>query len=497
MRSVLWGLPLKRSRYTCYQQGGRVKSPRSRGWCKKGRNGMIRGLLSGTILGGFVGGAVLVGANQYLPVIDLNLPEPAAEAVELPAGTEFNSEKPDTEPVLPETETRPEGSSVPLATTAEGEGAVTVDTSSAAVPEASAPETDLTAPTQSDSPEIAVSTDEGVSTEETTAPVVPVQDDTPSETSESLDALKVDEPVTPESGVETDAQEPETNINAPSAETESAEVSAPEADSESPAGSLPTVPETPGFSQPQIVAPDISESEDLPNIGQSEGEGGAETPAIEQFAVGFEPNGGPMVALVLIDLEQNIIAADLAALPFPVTVALNPTHPRASERMQELRGAGLEVVTLAPLPAGATPADVEVSFQEFLRSVPQSVAVLDSSEAVIQQSRPRAVQVVDILAATGHGLITYDAGLNTALQVARAADVPAATVLREFDKGTQNVAAMKRFLDDGAFRAGQSGAEILVGQLRADAIAALVEWSLGSRGQSIQIAPVSAVLTRK
>ena len=73
-------------------------------------------------------------------------------------------------------------------------------------------------------------------------------------------------------------------------------------------------------------------------------------------------------------------------------------------------------------------------------------------------------------------------------------DVPALAVFRSFDDGSESVAAMKRVLDVGAFRAGQQGSVLLVGHMRPDTIAAITEWALGQRATSVTLAPASALL---
>ena len=91
-------------------------------------------------------------------------------------------------------------------------------------------------------------------------------------------------------------------------------------------------------------------------------------------------------------------------------------------------------------------------------------------------------------------MITYSRGLNSAIQVAEREGVPAALVFREFDSNGQNGAAIKRFLDQAAFRAGQQVGVILVGHNRPETIKALLEWGLGNRANTVALAPVSAVL---
>ncbi|PRX35148.1 hypothetical protein SAMN05216257_102376 [Meinhardsimonia xiamenensis] len=218
-------------------------------------------------------------------------------------------------------------------------------------------------------------------------------------------------------------------------------------------------------------------------------------PALEAHAAPFEWDGvTPLMSVVLIDREGAFNPAQIASLPFPVSVALDPTSEGAAAAMAAYRAAGVEVLVLAPLPEEASPADVEVAFEGFFTALPETVAVLDSEDAALQASRPRAVQVVDILARDGRGLVTWERGLNTALQVARQKDLPAATVFRAFDDGKRDVAAMKRFLDQAAFRARQEGAVIVVGHARPETLTALVEWALGNRAASLALAPVSAVL---
>lgn len=219
-------------------------------------------------------------------------------------------------------------------------------------------------------------------------------------------------------------------------------------------------------------------------------------PALLAHATPFEVvEGQPLMSIVLIDPGPGRAdPAALAGFPVPLTIGLDPMQPGATEAMAAYRAAGHEVAVLTPLVEGAAPADVEQAFQVFLDRIPQAVSVLDLPEAVLQENRPRAAQVAEILAETGHGMITYERGLNSGLQVADSAGVPAIAVFRDFDDGTRDIEGMKRVLDAGAFRAAQQGGVIMTGALRPDTIAALAEWVLGSRASTVTLAPASAVL---
>ncbi len=232
-------------------------------------------------------------------------------------------------------------------------------------------------------------------------------------------------------------------------------------------------------------ASDQSVAEPAPDTG--------DLPALQRYAVPFEnPEGRPIMAIVL--LPDQTAAPQVAALPFEVSFAVDASKSDATRRMAALRDAGREVVLIAPLPDRARPSDVEVAFQEYLSAVPEAVAVMDTENANFQSSRQVSSQVAQILAETGHGMITYSHGLNSATQVAEREGVPAALVFRVFDEGNRDGAAIKRFLDQAAFRAGQSNGVVLVGHNRPDTVRALLEWSLGNRAQTVALAPVSAVL---
>ena len=219
-------------------------------------------------------------------------------------------------------------------------------------------------------------------------------------------------------------------------------------------------------------------------------------PAIRQFAAAFEnPDRRPLMAiLLLVDSDAPDDASAAAPLPFPVSYVVDASAANATELMRRFRDAGHEVLALAPLPARATPADVEVAFQAYLSAVPEAVAMMDTRAAIFQSGRVVATQIAAALAASGHGMVTYSRGLNSAMQVAERAGVPAALVFREFDNAGQDTATIKRFLDQAAFRAGQQSGVILVGHDRPETIAALLEWVLGNRASTVALAPISATL---
>lgn len=491
---------------------------------------MIRGLVSGLVLGGVVAGGALVVASRTLDRQDLALPAPETTAVAVPAGSEFNAPRSETVPVLPQTEGRPAGVASPLVTQSDGGADPLPDTNPAQAPVTGTAEGALEAPLAGAAAGITVAgEDNGPSTSAVVVPNQPGLDASPT-------ALAPLDPVQSEEAASEALQSPTAEVapivveNTTDIDVETAALAAPEQPgtevrpaSEAPApvpdaGTAPeriatpvapletvrpAVPETPqGFG---IVAPEIGQfspgdaSDGLPRIGAEAVVPSTVVvePALVRYAVPYAlAQDNPLMALILID-DGTLDVAALTGFPVPLTIAIDPLSPSAGARMVALRGAGLEIAVLTPVPAGATPADVEITFQAFLDAVPQAVAVMDLPEALLQESRPRASQVVEILAETGHGMVTYDRGLNSGIQIAAGKGVKATTVFRVFDDGEKDSAAIKRFLDQGAFRAGQVGPVVLVGQARTEALVAISEWSLGNRAATVSLAPVSAVLSAR
>ena len=70
---------------------------------------MGRGFLAGIFWGAVVGAAILLVSNVTMERQQLSFPRPEAVPVEVPAGSEFDQARPETDPVVPEVETRPSG----------------------------------------------------------------------------------------------------------------------------------------------------------------------------------------------------------------------------------------------------------------------------------------------------------------------------------------------------------------------------------------------------
>jgi polysaccharide deacetylase 2 family uncharacterized protein YibQ len=264
-----------------------------------------------------------------------------------------------------------------------------------------------------------------------------------------------------------------------------------------------TLPPTPSLAE---AAEEGVLTDRLPRIGAGDGTGAAgeteeallDTRPIAAFARAFDnPEGKPAFAIVLIDEGgADLDRAALAALPFAVSFALDPTDPRAADHAAIYRGAGQEVVMLATaLPKGGQASDIEVALSAMATALPEAVAVMDLADRVFQADRPMATLVVPVVGAAGRGLLTWDQGLNAADQVARREAVPAAVVFRDLDGAGESAPVIRRYLDRAAFKAVQEGRVTVVGRARPETVAALLEWAVEGRAATVALAPLTAVLT--
>ena len=227
-------------------------------------------------------------------------------------------------------------------------------------------------------------------------------------------------------------------------------------------------------------------------------EGAEELPPFEANSSTFQPSADmPVMSIVLIDDEKSLGGEALAEFPYPITFAIDPADPRAQQKMAHWRKAGFEVLILADLPQDAAPQDAETAFAVWKELVPEAVGVLEGVKTGFHGNRALADQVSALLQDTGYGMVTQNNGLNTVQKLALRDGMPAGVVFRDFDGAGQNPRAIRRFLDQAAFRARQEGAVIMLGRLQPDTISALLLWGLQDRASQVNLAPVSSSLKAK
>ena len=240
----------------------------------------------------------------------------------------------------------------------------------------------------------------------------------------------------------------------------------------------------------------------LPKIGDTEATEAppvtaGDAPPVQRFARTFEnPDAKPLFGILLRDTgAADLDRAALAQISFPVTFVVDPMQPGAAEAAEIYRRGGQEVLMLASgIPEGATPGDLEQSFQALTAVLPEAVGVMDLPTGGFQANRPLASQVVPILVEQGRGLVTFDAGLNAADQEARRAALPSAMIFRVLDAEGEDTPLIRRYLDRAAFKAAQEGRVVVLGDTRPETVAALLEWAVEGRAAAVALAPITAVM---
>jgi len=222
-----------------------------------------------------------------------------------------------------------------------------------------------------------------------------------------------------------------------------------------------------------------------------------DAPALRRYAVPFENAAAlPVISVLLVDTgEMDASAVSTASLGFVPTVAINALAADATSKVAAYQAAGAEIAMQLDLPDGARPADVEVAFAAAFELLPDAAMLFSFGSGAIED-RSVIAQVMEILAADGHGFVAVRRGLGNSARAADQAGVPAATVLRDLDGGGEDRRAILRALDQAAFRARQTGDVVLLGRVRPETLDALREWAAGLDQQSLAIAPVSAILLR-
>ncbi|WP_298803227.1 polysaccharide deacteylase family 2 protein [uncultured Lentibacter sp.] len=222
----------------------------------------------------------------------------------------------------------------------------------------------------------------------------------------------------------------------------------------------------------------------------------SELPPVERYAAPYVASEGvPQMAIVLIDDGTSEIGVEaLSTFPYPLSFALDTSWSGAAAAMEVYRKAGFEVLAMVSLPRGARASDVEVSLPVLLERLPEAVAIMETPDAALQGNREVIAQVNAYLADSGHGMLLFPKGLNTAQKVAAKDGVPSATVFRDFDSNGQTASTIKRFLNHAALKADAEGGVVMVGRLRPDTISALLLWGLQERGERLELAPVSVLL---
>lgn len=251
-----------------------VKAPEDMSRTKERALG--RGFLAGIFWGGLVGLGLLVVSSQVVERQQGSLPKPEAVPVEVPAGTEFDQARPETEPVAPSVETRPASEALSGVTPPEDlvETPPAFDTSSLEVP---SPTVDAPG-ALGDVPEVAEGVEVDVTGPGPSGDVNPVQGaltvpDAPVEAPET--ATEAPAPAA-EVEVETEDRAPEVVVTAPTQDQIDVAPAQPVIEAEPDAPTMETTSEAPssGDAPEAMTAPEVdadSAPEPAPVVAEDTG----------------------------------------------------------------------------------------------------------------------------------------------------------------------------------------------------------------------------------
>jgi uncharacterized protein len=459
---------------------------------------VARGFLSGVILGTVVAGAGAGALSLATDIPRARAPQTGVSAPEVTAPDMQTAALPDVKDEAEQPAVKP---AAPQGQAPDTDRTAETDTATAAKPDATSETAALSQPETGSAPEVFSETDTPPGNQTPgVAPEMPLSESTPELTDEA----------TPEP--EAEAAQP---VPLPDEEREEITLTVPNVPEAEPSAPVPAA-QGEQTARVSIGTPartlGSGSSSRLPSLGAESTENSGDTPQdasapagsvdiadlppVERFASPFAGQADtPKMAIVLIDDGTSDIGVEaLSTFPYPLSFAVDTSWSGAEDAMAKYRASGFEVLAMVNLPSGARATDVEVSMPVLLGKVPEAVGIMETPDAGLQTSREVIEQVTEYANDSGHGLLLFPKGLNTAQKLAAKEGVPSATVFRDFDSKGQNASTIKRFLNHAGMKAGAEGGVVMLGRLRADTISALLLWGLQERGDRLELAPVSQLL---
>jgi polysaccharide deacetylase 2 family uncharacterized protein YibQ len=322
------------------------------------------------------------------------------------------------------------------------------------------------------------------------------------------DTVDIQIPQTPAPIVDDPVTEIEPLPENPIAEPQAPETNTPDTDigqEESVDTQLPQIADEPSEGANEGGGTNLASDENAPEANSEEiadnaGEASPDATPTNALADNLVPfttdDDKPLLSVVLLDVGlEGLDVLTLATFNFPLTFAFDLSLEGASDRARYLRAAGFEVVIMTPADLAIVQGEAgQQSFAEFLGNVPESVAVIDNPAGQFQANATLTERVVLAAQSSGHALITYDQGLNSAQRAANQAGVKGVTVFRQLDGDNEPSVVIQRYLDRAAFKAGQDGGVVMFGRTYAETVKGLFSWERSHRARSVTFAPVSAVI---
>lgn len=206
----------------------------------------------------------------------------------------------------------------------------------------------------------------------------------------------------------------------------------------------------------------------------------------------------PLFTILLVDDgAEGVDRAGLAGQDVPLTIVIDAAKPDALAHAKIWRAGGQEVVLSgAGLPSGISGAAYGAALETLAADMPEAVALVDTDGRTFQNDLGLAAEIVPFLAKSGRGLVTLDQGANPADQSAKREGLPHGRIFRKLDADGEAAEVVARYLDRAAFKAAQEGRVAVLGHVRPETVAGIMQWAVEGRAASVALAPLSAVLVK-
>ena len=186
----------------------------------------------------------------------------------------------------------------------------------------------------------------------------------------------------------------------------------------------------------------------------------------------------------------------IAALPMPVTFAINPYSPSAEAVLRSLRAMKQEAVILADLSKGGSAEDIGSAVSGLMNTFPEVVGIMDSSGGRSINSQEAMLNIAKVLEIAGHGILVHQTSTDNIAKEFIKNGIPAVKVRRDLDDADQSEVTIRSYLDNIVFNAGNSTSEnaVVFARLRPTTMSALLIWDLQDNSRNIAIVPLSQQL---
>lgn len=221
--------------------------------------------------------------------------------------------------------------------------------------------------------------------------------------------------------------------------------------------------------------------------------------AFDLNAATFSPGNLPTLSVIFVDLGiEGVSRSELLRFDQVATFAIRADQEGADRASEDFRNAGYEVLMMPPAANSLTEADGNEGelVNAFSSIMPDAMGLIDVPAANLQRDAGSLRAVVNALSETGHALLTYDVGLNSANREAAKKNVPAAKIFRVLDGKDESENAILRQLDRAVLEANQEGAAIVLGHARQATVEAVRKWAGSSASSSVELAPVSVAIRK-